>query len=284
MPQSAAGSFGTPISGPSALAGDPRRFWTLTWTLAVAEFKLRFFGSVFGYLWQLMRPLMLFGVLYVVFTQVVEVSSQRLFPASLLLGIVLFTFFAEATAGAVGCVVERENLVRRIHFPRLAIPVAVVLTATFNLALNLVVVFVFALIIGAEVRWDWLQLVPALLLLIVYAVGLAALLSALFVRFRDLRPIWDVVLQILFYASMIIVPFETIAQRYPDLARILLVNPLATIVQQMRHALVEPAVPTAAEALGNPLYVLVPLGVMVGTAVLGLWVFAREAPRVAEDL
>lgn len=277
-------TFGTLISGPSALAGDRRRFWTLTWTLAVTDFKLRFFGSVLGYFWQLMRPLMLFGVLYVVFTQFVTVSDQPLFPASLLLGIVLFTFFAEATAGAVGCVVDRENLVRRIHFPRLAIPVSVVLTATFNLVLNLLVVFVFGILIGVRPRWQWLELIPMVALLLVYAVGIAAFLSAMFVRFRDARPIWDVVLQVLFYASMVIVPFETIEHKYPDLARLLLINPLAMIVQQLRHALIEPSVPGAAAALGGWLYVLLPLLGIAATAVIGLWVFSREAPRVAEDL
>ena len=214
-----------PIKGPSALTGDPRRFLHLTWTLAVQEFKLRFFGSVLGYLWQLMRPLMLFGVLYVVFTQFVKVSDQELFPVSLLLGIVLFTFFAEATAGAVSSVVDREQLVRKIHFPRLAIPLSVVLTAAFNLVLNLVVVFIFGLSLGIEARWTWLELPILVVLLALFVVGLAALLSALYVRFRDLRPIWEVALQVLFYGSMIIVPFETVYDRFHTLARILLANP-----------------------------------------------------------
>ena len=277
-------TFGTPITGPSALAGDPRRFWTLAWTLAVTEFKLRFFGSVLGYFWQLMRPLMLFGVLYVVFTQIVKVSDQPLFAASLLLGLVVFGFFADATAGAVGCVVDRENLVRRIHFPRMAIPVAVVLTATFNLVLNLLVVFVLGALIGIHARWQWLELIPALALLMVFVVGLSALLSALFVRFRDVRPIWDVILQILFYGSMVIVPFETVEGRFPHLAHILVANPLAAIVQQLRHAIVEPSVPNAAQAIGGGAWILVPLLIVFGTAALGLWVFSRNAPRVAEDL
>src|SRR3954471_15078635 len=187
---------------PSARGGDVRRLVYLATTLAVTEFKLRFFGSVLGYLWQLMRPLLLFGVLYVVFTQFVQVSDQPLFPVSLLLGIVLFTFFAEATSGAVTCVVDRENLVRKIHFPRLAIPLSVVLTATFNLALNLVVVFIFGIALGIEARWTWLELPLLVALLLVFCVGIATLISAMYVRFRDLRPIWDVVLQVLFYGSM----------------------------------------------------------------------------------
>jgi ABC-2 type transport system permease protein len=273
-----------PIKGPGALTGDSRRFLHLTWTLAVQEFKLRFFGSVLGYLWQLMRPLMLFGVLYVVFTQFVKVSDQELFPVSLLLGIVLFTFFAEATAAAVSSVVDREQLVRKIHFPRLAIPLSVVLTATFNLGLNLLVVFVFGLSLGIEPRWTWLELPVLIVLLGLFVIGLAALLSALYVRFRDMRPIWEVVLQVVFYAAMIIVPFETVYDRFHTLSRIMLANPLAAIVQQARHAVVDEQLLGTATAMGGWAYGLIPVAIMFATLVLGLWVFNREAPRIAEDL
>jgi len=272
------------IRGPSALTGDPRRFLHLTWTLALQEFKLRFFGSVLGYLWQLMRPLLLFGVLYVVFTQFVQVSTQQFFPVSLLLGIVFFTFFAEATSGAVSSVADREQLVRKIHFPRLAIPLAVVLTAAFNLLLNLVVLVLFGLAVGVEVRWTWLELPLLAVLLGLYAVGIAALLSALFVRFRDVRPIWDVALQVAFYASLIIVPFETVHAQFPRLARLLLVNPLAAIIQQGRHAVVDAELPGAAAAIGGRALLLVPLAVIAATLGLGLLVFQRAAPRIAEDL
>jgi ABC-2 type transport system permease protein len=273
-----------PVTGPSALGGDVRRFVVLTRTLAVTEFKLRFFGSVLGYLWQLMRPLMLFGILYVVFTQFVNVSNQKLFPVSLLLGIVLFTFFAEATAGAVPSVIARENLVRKIHFPRLAIPLSVVLTACFNLCLNLVVVFIFGLTLGIRARWTWLELPILVGLLVVFAVGLATLISALYVRFRDMSPIWEVVLQVTFYGALIIVPFETVRDKYPVVAKLLLCNPLAAIVQQARHAIVDPSYPTITAALGQAWRVVVPLGITFGILALGLWYFRREAPRVAEDL
>ncbi len=140
---------GTPIKGPSALGDDPRRFLRLTWTLAITQFKLKFYGSVLGYLWQLMRPLMLFGVLYVVFTEFVRLGNDiEFYPVVLLTGIVLYTFVSEATGGAVASVVERETLVRKVQFPRMVIPCAVVLTATLNLMLNLVAVVVFAAISG----------------------------------------------------------------------------------------------------------------------------------------
>ena len=150
---------GRPIKGPSALGSDPRRLLHLSVTLATMEFKLRFFGSVLGYLWQLMRPLMLFGILYVVFTQFVRVGEGIAFyPAILLTGVVLYTFFADATGGSVTAVADRENLVRKIEFPRLVVPVAVILLAYFNLAVNLFAVLVFVLVTGVEPRLEWLAL------------------------------------------------------------------------------------------------------------------------------
>jgi ABC-2 type transport system permease protein len=274
------------IRGPSALAGDLRRFLVLTRTIAVMDFKLRFFGSVLGYVWQLMRPLLLFGVLYVMFAQILPVGGALPeFGVALLLGIVLFTFFSEATSGAVRCVVERENLVRKIHFPRLVIPMAVVTTACFNLILNLIVVLIFATFSGLSPRWSWLALFPLLALLVAFAAGVAMLLAALYVRYRDVQPIWDVVLQAMFYGSLILVPYETIvAKGYSSLASILLCNPLAAVVQEARNLAIDPAYVNAADAIGSGARLLIPSVVLVGTFALGLWVFNREAPRIAEEL
>ncbi|MGH2943558.1 MAG: ABC transporter permease [Solirubrobacteraceae bacterium] len=276
---------GEPIRGPSAIGGDLRRAVTLTAVIARHDFKLRFFGSVLGYLWQLMRPLLLFGVLYVMFTVIVDVSDGPYSGVALLLGIVLFTFFSEATGGAVTCVLDRENLVRKIHFPRMVIPLAVVTTASFNLALNLVVVFVFATITGLTPHWGWLALLPLLALLVVFAAGLAMLLSALYVRYRDVDPIWDVVLQVLFYGSLILIPYETVVdQGYGDIGGALLANPLAAIVQEARHVGIDPAYVGVDQALGGAAWLPVPLAIVAATFALGLWVFNREAPRIAEDL
>jgi ABC-2 type transport system permease protein len=277
---------GEEIKGPSALGGDWRRTASLTSVIARSDFKLRFFGSVLGYLWQLMRPLMLFGVLYVMFTQIFPVSTEPNFGVALLLGIVLFTFFAEATSGAVTCVMDRENLVRKIQFPRMVIPLAVVTTACFNLALNLVVVFIFASLSGLAPTWSWLGLLPLLVVLVVFAAGIAMLLSALYVRYRDVQPIWDVTLQATFYGSLILVPFETVIKRpeYADVARVLLCNPLAAVVQEARHLVVDPAYVNIVDALGGASRLLVPLVIVTATFVLGLRVFNREAPRIAEEL
>src|SRR4051812_15143911 len=214
----ASASLGNRIKGPSALGSDRRRFWHLTWTLAVTDWKLRFFGSALGYLWSVFRPLLLFGVLYGVFTAFFTLDIVPFYPEALLLGIVLFSFFNEATKGCVNALVAREPLVRKIEFPRAAVPLSVVLGASFNLALNLLPVFVFLLIDGGQVRWTWLELIPLIALLAVFTTGVGMLLSALFVRYRDIEPIWDVVLQVMFYATPIFYPIELVLKKHQDLA------------------------------------------------------------------
>jgi ABC-2 type transport system permease protein len=278
------GAFGSRMRGPSALGGDWRRFLHLAWTLAVTDFKLRFFGSVLGYLWQLLRPLMLFGVLLLVFTEFLPLAKDvSHYSVVLLEGIVIFTFFADATIGSVSSLVDRENLVRKIHFPRMVIPVAVVLTAYFNFLLNLFVVVVFAIASGVSPHLSWLELPLLLGFLGVFALGVAMLLSSLYVRFRDVRPIWEVVAQALFYASPVIYVIEKVEQYHPSWVKFLMCNPLAMILVQTRHAVVGHA-PTAASAIGGAPRLAIPIGIVVVTFALGFWFFNREAPRIAEQL
>ncbi|MDX6664613.1 MAG: type transport system permease protein [Solirubrobacteraceae bacterium] len=276
--------LGPPIAGPSALGGGFRRFFLLARTLAVTDFKLRFFGSVLGYFWQLGRPLMLFGVLYAVFTQFLRLGTQvNHYPIVLLSNIVLFTFFAEATGGAVASVVGRENLVRKIQFPRMAIPVSVVITASFNLALNTIVVLVFALANGVHPRWSWFEVPLLVCLLALLIVGIAMLLSALFVRFRDVAPIWDVVVQALFYATPVIYVIDSVSVS-ANIKHAIMLNPIAAILAQFRHAVIDPAAPTAAAAVGGTWRLLIPLGIIVFFVVVGYRVFNRDAPHIAENL
>jgi ABC-2 type transport system permease protein len=275
------------IRGPSALGSDPRRFVQLTRTLAVSDFKLKFFGSVLGYLWQLMRPLMLFGVLYLVFVQFVRLGGETVphYPGVLLIGIVTYMFFASSTGGCVTAVLKRETLVRKIEFPRLVIPLTVVLVAYFDLVLNFIAVFIFVLANGVEPRWTWLELIPLLMAVGVLATGIGMLVSALYVRFRDVEPIWEVLLQVFFYVSPILYPIELVAERGgEDVQQAMMLNPLAAILQQMRHAVIDPNAQSAGAAAGGWVWILIPAGIIIGLFALGLWVFNREAPRIAEEL
>ena len=284
MTAAEAGRLGRPMRGPSALGTDPGRLFHLTVTLATLEFKLRFFGSVLGYFWQLMRPLMLFGILYVVFTQFVRLGEGvDFYPAILLTGVVLYTFFADATSGSVTAVLDRENLVRKVQFPRLVVPLSVILLAYFNLTLNLLAVLVFVLATGVDPRLEWLALPLMLFPLGAFAGGLAMLLSALYVRFRDLKPIWEVIVQIAFYAS----PILYVIDMLPTLTLQHLViwfNPLATILVQARHSLIDESAPNSWDAAGGFEYLFIPGAIVVALLALGFWVFNREAPRIAEEL
>jgi ABC-2 type transport system permease protein len=268
--------------GPSALGDDARRFVNLTITLAVTDFKLRYFGSVLGYLWSLVRPFLFFGVLYVVFTQIVRLGDQIDFYAVYLLqSIVLWTYFSETTNAAVRCLVDRENLLRKIRFPRLTIPLSVSLTALFNLGLNMIAVFVFALLSGVRPSWGWLEVPLLIVFLFFLSTGVGMLLSALYVRFRDVQPIWDVILQVLFYGS----PILYVASNYPDnIEHLLGANPLAVVFGQMRKAVLDPSAPSAAELIGGAPRLLIPISIVAGLFALGYWVFNREAPRIAENL
>jgi ABC-2 type transport system permease protein len=280
---SAARPAGTRIKGPAAIGVDLRRFANLTRTLAFTEFKLRFFGSALGYLWQLMRPLLLFGVLYAVFTQVLRFGSEaRFYPVALLSGIVLFMFVSESTGGAVTSLVDRESLVRKVQFPRLVVPLSVVLTALMNLGLNLIAVVAFLLASGGSVRLTWLEVPLLALLLALFASGIATLVSALFVRYRDVKPIWEVILQMLFYGTPIFYTIDAVDNE--TLERLLLCNPLAAVVQQFRHAVIDPSHPSAAAAAGGWPWLLIPAAIVLALALAGYRYFDRAAPRIAEDL
>jgi ABC-2 type transport system permease protein len=184
----------------------------------------------------------------------------------------------------VRCVFEHEQMVRKLQLPRLVIPAAVVLTGTFNFLLNLIVVLGFALALGVEPTWNWLFLPVVIVLLIALTLGTSMLLSALFVRFRDIQPIWEVFLQALFYASPILYPIETVQEVNAQLASGLMASPLAALMEQSRHWFIDPTAPTAADVIGSELRLLVPLGIIVGVCVVGFWYFNREAPRIAERL
>ena len=226
--------------GPSAVGDDLRRFWRLTWMLAVTDFKLRFFGSALGYVWTLMRPLLLFGVLYFVFTEVVRLGGDiDHYPVYLLSSIVMFTFFSETTSRGVTSLVERENLLRKVRFPRLVIPLSVALHALFNLGLNMLVVFVFVIASGIEPRVELARADPAAARCSwcsrpASRCSCRRSTSATATCSRSGRW-WS---QILFYAS----PVIYVASFYPDsVEQEAMANPLAAIFTQVRHAVIDPS-------------------------------------------
>ncbi len=270
------------VKGPSALGGGRRRFLDLLWLMSVTEFKRTYFGTVLGYLWSLVRPLLLFAVLLFVFTKIIRIGSETPnYALLLLLGIVLFSFFQEATNNSVTSVVSEEGIVRKTQFPRLVIPLATVLTGAFNVGLNLIVVFAFILAWGVDPTWSWLLLPFALLLLLIFTAAVSTMLSVLYVRFRDVAIIWTVAAQVLFYASPVLYPIEVVPEQYQGP---MMVNPLAPIFTEIQRWVINPDGPSAAEAAGGALGLLPAAVIFVGVCIFSAWIFKRDAPRIAEEL
>jgi ABC-2 type transport system permease protein len=270
------------VPGPSALGGGWRRSAELLYVIAVNDFKRTYFGTALGYLWSLARPLMLFGVLLAVFTQVFRVGSQvPHYPVLLLFNIVLFGFFQEATGMAVSSIVSQEGVVRKTQFPRLVIPLAVVLTAFFNLVLNLMVVFVFVLAFGVTPMWTWLLFPVILLALIAITIAVSMIVASLYPRFRDVAIIWTVFSTVLFYATPVLYPVEKVPGTLRD---IILLNPLAPLFVLARKWIIDPGAPSPAAAAGGALHLVAPIAIYAITCVFAVWFFRREAPRIAEQL
>ena len=269
------------VRGPSAMGGGARRAAELLYLIAAFEFKRTYFGTALGYLWSLARPLITFAVLLAVFTQIFRIGSQvPHYPVLLLFNIVLFTFFQEATTTAVESIVNQESVVRKTQFPRLVIPLAVVLTSAFNLGLNLIVVLIFMLSFGVGPMWSWLLFPVFLALLFVFTTAVSMIVSSLNPRFRDIGIIWSVLSTVLFYATPVLYPIESVDSPLRDF---LALNPLTSLFALARTWMIDPTAPGPVDAVGVwPVAIAATL--YVGICVLAAWVFKREAPRVAEEL
>jgi ABC-2 type transport system permease protein len=270
------------VSGPSALGGGRRRALELLYLMAATEFRRSYLGTALGYVWSIVRPLALYAVLLVVFTQAFNLGDRvREYPVLLLFNLVLYGFFQEATSQAVTSVLSQESVVRKTQFPRLVIPLSVVLTSAFNLAVNLAVVLVFMVASGVEPMWTWLLFPLILVALAVLTTASATALAALYPRFRDTAIIWSVVATALFYATPVLYPLELVPAR---LQEVLSLNPLAPLFELARVWVVDPEAPGPAAAAGGAARLLIPVAIALAVCWFAAWIFRREAPRIAEEL
>ena len=270
------------VRGPSAIGGGWRRTLDLLYIIASTEFKRTYFGTALGYLWSVARPLLLFGVLLAVFGAALHVGGGiHHYPVLLLFNIVLFGFFQEATGIAVTSIVSQEAIVRKTQFPRLVIPLSVVLTALFNLGLNLIVVFIFILGFGITPMWTWLLLPVIVLLLLGITIPAAMMLSSLYPRFRDLGIIWTVFSTALFYGTPVLYALDG---RSPTFRAIVSLNPITPILELARRWVIDAHAPSPAALAGSGPRLLIPAAIYLIVGVLGVWVFKRRAPQIAEEL
>lgn len=252
--------------------------------LVITDFKLRYQGSVLGYVWSLLRPLLLFLVLYFVFTVFLTVGKGvPHYAVYLLFGIVLWNFFVEVTTGSVGAIVGRGDLIRKINFPKYNIILSVSFSAIINLLLNFVVIGIFMAFSRVWMGWSALLIIPLLIELYVFSLALGFLLSALFVRFRDVSYIWEVIIQAGFYATPILYPLSRIPQH--RIRELLLLNPMGQIIQDARHVFITPKATTIAQEFGGDKWIwLIPIILVVILFIYGSWYFRGHSKYFAEEV
>lgn len=249
--------------------------------LVKTDFKLRYQGSVLGYLWSLLRPLFLFTILYFVFVEFAKMGKgfDHIGPY-LFVGIVLWNYFLEITTGSVSAIVGKGDLIRKINFPKYVIILAGCVSAFINLLLNFVVVAIFMAFDGVTLSWSVLW-VPALVVeLTVAALGVGFFLSALFVKFRDVGYIWEVITQAAFYATPILYLMQIIPSKAQNF---LILNPLAQIIQDVRYNLISKETITIWH-LHRGFLLMLPFLLVVATAVLAVVYFRSRSPHFAEGV
>jgi ABC-2 type transport system permease protein len=257
--------------------------------LVKTDFKIKYQDSVLGYVWSVLKPIFMFAILYTVFGLVLKVGANiEHWPVALLAGIVLWQFFTDVTSGALKSIVNNGGLLRKINFPRYIIVVANSASAFITLAINSMVVLVFAILNGVELSWGVLLIPPLILELFIFALGTALFLSAVYVKFRDVQYIWDITTQALFYGSAIIFPISLIAL-LPNagefLVRLALANPISQVIQDIRHFAISPEVPSLwTISGGNIWFYVIPLTVTLLAFIIGVSYFRNRSPYFAEDV
>ncbi len=253
--------------------------------LTKTDFKLRYQGSVLGYLWALLRPLMMFAILYLVFAKLLKIGNDiPHYPVYLLAGTTMWSFFTECTSQGIQAIVNRGDLLRKISFPKYIVVVSATLTAVINMLINLLVVIIFALINGVTFNLSWLLVIPAIFELYLLSLGIAFLLGSINVKYRDITSIWDVLIQALFYAVPIIYPIAMVATTSDLAAKIILLNPISQAIQDIRFGLITHEAITTWSYLGNIFLSLIPVILTLAILIFGATTFRRKSKFFAEEV
>lgn len=271
------------------LIGKYRYSWILLRELVKTDFKLRYQGSILGMAWSVLKPLMLFAVMYVVFVRFLRFGAGiPHFAVSLLLAQTLWAFFQEATSQGMQAIVGRGDLLRKLKFPKYIVVVSSTVSALINLVISLFVVLIFMIVNGVEFRPTILLFPLVVVELYIFALGIAFLLSTMFVKFRDIGHIWDVIMQAWFYATPIIYPLtQLINVGWLSVAKlVLMLNPIAQIIQDARYLVVTTQTETIWGLVGQQCWLLklIPLLIIAIVLLVGVTVFRRRSPYFAEEL
>lgn len=259
-----------------------RRNRILLRELVITDFKLRYQGSALGYLWSILKPLFLFAILYVVFDRFLQLGRDiDHFPVYLLLGIVLWQFFTEATNNGLQSIIGRGSLIRKINFPKYIIVISGTMSSLINLVINLVVVLVFIMINDVHLTWHALLIIPLIIELYAFALASAFLLAALNVKFRDIGYLWEIFLQALFYATPILYPLQMIMAQSDMASKIIMLSPIAQVIQDARYALVTPSTIRLYDIV-HGWKVLIPFAIIIIVGIVAALYFRRSSKKFAE--
>lgn len=251
--------------------------------LVRTDFKLRYQGSVLGYAWSLLRPLLLFLILYLVFVKFLKIGAGiPHFPIYLLLGIVIWNFFHEMTTRNVTAIVERGDLLRKIKIPRWIIIISSSISALINFLLNMVVFVAFLVINDVDLLSTSWWLLPILFEVYILALGISLFLSAAYVKYRDVSYVWEVILQAGFYLTPILYPVSLITN--VALQKILFLNPMTQAIQDARYATITHQTITANQVFNGGWYQLIPYGFTIALLLLGFFYFRSQSKYFAENI
>lgn len=253
--------------------GTRQNYFNLTKEMTLTDFKLRYHGSFLGIFWALLKPLLTFGVLYAVFYIFLRFPVKN-YPLYLFLGIILWNFFAEATTISINSLSSKAPLIKKINFPRNIVIFSSTLTSFLNFILNLVIFYFFLAFSNFNLSWS----APLALLffaeLFFISLGMGLLVSALYSKFKDLRYIWEVLLQIGFWATPIIYSIEMVPQKFHFLVYL---NPMTRIIQYSREAILEGLISNL-----DGMIALFLATIIIFAA--GYFVFEKRSPYFSEEL
>jgi ABC-2 type transport system permease protein len=250
--------------------------------LVKTDFKLRYQSSFLGYLWSLLKPLFLFAIMYAVFVKVLRVDYGVPYSGVyLLLGIVLWSFFAEMTGGSVMSIVGKGDLMRKLNFPRYVIVLSNTFSALINFLLNMIVVAMFMIMSKVAISSSVILVPIVLVELILFGVAVSFFLATSYVKLRDIGYIWDVIMQALFYITPIFFPL-TLAPIWAQ--KIIMLSPLSQAIQDIRFLLVSDKTVTISTVYGNDWIRVVPVTITIVSLILSLIYFKSQSKYFAEDI
>lgn len=250
-----------------------KKNFRIFWQIALSDFKLRYNNSLLGYVWTLVKPLVLFAILYVVFSFFMRFPIEN-YSLNLLLGVMFWNFFVEATSIAMQSFINKAALITKIYFPRSLIVLASTMTSFLTFLLNLVIFFGFFIYSDLSFSWPMLLFPFYLLFFFLFVVGISFMLSVFYVKFRDLQHIWEVLLQFGFWVTPIIYTIQLIPVEYHFY---MMLNPISRAIFYTRLLLIHGQLPTLQNSL-------IFAGMSIGTFALGAYIFSRKQYSLAEHI